>query len=188
LLGGSIQRELTERRVRRVIEWRRAILVSEVVPKIWKRAPGRCGSLVAAVGDQAVLHAEGAVTLACIDRAWRDHLAFCAELGEGIHLVRLAGEDPLTGFASHAIRAYSRMDEAIDQAVLAALSSVRITGGSIDLTGTGLIQPSSTWTYLLSETPLPQSHRDDAHRSRRGHAGHLFGGIADAVLDRVGAG
>lgn len=101
-----------------------------------------------------MLDAERAVTLACIDGAWRDHLAFCAALREGIHLVRLGGEDPLTRFASEAIRTFSRMDEAIDQAVLAALSSVRIAAGRIDLTGTGLKVPSSTWTYLVNDDPF----------------------------------
>ena len=76
-----------------------------------------------------MLDAERTVTLACIDRAWRDHLALCADLREGIHLVRLGGQDPLTHFTSEAIRAFSRIDEAIDEAVLAALDKVRTAGG-----------------------------------------------------------
>ena len=78
------------------IERRRAILRGD-------DPPGRLGArartpraLVAAAGEQAVLDAERAVTLGCIDRAWRDHLALCADLREGIHLVRLGGQDPLT--------------------------------------------------------------------------------------------
>ncbi len=92
--------------------------------------------------------------LACIDRAWRDHLALCADLREGIHLVRLGGQDPLTHFTSEAIHAFSRIDDAIDQAVLAALAAVRIAGSALDLTGTGLKAPTSTWTYLVNDDPF----------------------------------
>ena len=92
--------------------------------------------------------------LGCIDRAWRHHLAFCADVREGIHLVRLGGQDPLTRFTSEAIQAFSQMDDAIDEAVLAALAAVRIAGGQLDLTGTGLKAPSSTWTYLVNDDPF----------------------------------
>ena len=41
-----------------------------------------------------------AVMLFQIDRAWRDHLALAADLREGIHLVSLGGQDPLTRFTA----------------------------------------------------------------------------------------
>ena len=72
-------------------------------------------------GAQAVLDAERTVMLGPSTRAWRDHLAFCADLREGIHLVRLGGQDPLTRFTTEAIRAFSVLDETIDGSVLAAL-------------------------------------------------------------------
>ena len=43
-----------------------------------------------------------------------------------IHLVRLGGQDPLTRFTSEAIAAFATIDEAIDEAVLAALATVRV--------------------------------------------------------------
>ncbi len=91
-------------------------------PDVWERAPERRAALVAAAGERAVVDAERTVTLGCIDRAWRDHLALCADVREGIHLVRLGGQDPLTRFTSEAIQAFSRIDDAIDEAVLAALA------------------------------------------------------------------
>jgi preprotein translocase subunit SecA len=109
---------------------------------------------VAAAGEQAVLAAERVVMLACIDRAWRDHLALCADLREGIHLVRLGGQDPLTVFTSEAIQAFSRIDDAIEEAVLAALAKVRIVGSRVDLTSTAIKAPSATWTYLVNDDPF----------------------------------
>jgi preprotein translocase subunit SecA len=145
---------VVEEQHRRLIERRRAMLLGEDAPDVWARVPARRAVLVAAAGERAVLDAERAVTLACIDRAWRDHLALCADLREGIHLVRLGGQDPLTRFTSEAIRAFSQIDEAIDEAVLAAVATVRVAGGELDLTATGLKGPSSTWTYLVNDDPF----------------------------------
>jgi preprotein translocase subunit SecA len=38
--------------------------------------------------------------------------------------------------------------------VLAALAAVRVAGCAVDLTGTGLKAPSSTWTYLVNDDPF----------------------------------
>ena len=135
-------------------EWRAAILSGEQPPDIWQRAPDRRAGLVAAAGEAAVVAAERRVALACIDRAWRDHLAACADLREGIHLVRLGGQDPLTFFTAEAIRGFTGIEDAIEDAVLDTLSSVRAEGGAIDLSGTGLKAPSSTWTYLVNDDPF----------------------------------
>jgi preprotein translocase subunit SecA len=137
-----------------VIERRRAVLLGDYVPEMWQAVPARRQALVDSVGDHAVVDAERTVTLACIDRAWRDHLAFCAELREGIHLVRLGGQDPLTHFSSEVIRAFSLIDDAIDDAVLASLQAVRVVDGRIDLSATGLRAPSATWTYLVNDDPF----------------------------------
>jgi preprotein translocase subunit SecA len=139
---------------RQVVDRRRAVLLGAEPADIWEREPGRRARLVEAVGEPEVVEGERHVTLACIDRAWRDHLGVCAELREGIHLVRLGGRDPLTHFTSEAIRAFSQIDDAIDDAVLAALAKVRVTGGRLDLTGTGLKAPTSTWTYLVNDDPF----------------------------------
>ena len=139
---------------RQLIERRQAILRGDDAPDIWELEPDRRAALVEAASEDAVVLAEQAVTLGCIDRAWRDHLALCADLREGIHLVRLGGQDPLTHFTSEAIRTFSRIDEAIDEAVLAALANVRVAGGKLDLSATGLKAPSSTWTYLINDDPF----------------------------------
>jgi len=145
---------VVEEQHRQLVERRQALLVCEDSPDVWATAPDRRGPLVAAAGEQAVVRAERVVTLACIDRAWRDHLAFCAELREGIHLVRLGGQDPLTVFTNDVIRVFARIDDAIDDAVLAALEAVRVNGGEIDLTATGIKSPASTWTYLVNDDPF----------------------------------
>ena len=46
-----------------------------------------------------------------IDRAWRDHLALAADLREGIHLVSLGGQDPLTRFTTEIAAAFRSMED-----------------------------------------------------------------------------
>ena len=137
-----------------IVERRYSILTGEDAPGIWQRTTEQRAALVAAVGEHAVVDAERTVTLACIDRAWRDHLALCADVREGIHLVRLGGQDPLTAFTSEAIQAFSTIDEAIDEAVGAALAKARVVDGRVDLTSTGITAPSATWTYLVNDDPF----------------------------------
>jgi preprotein translocase subunit SecA len=143
-----------EEQHRQLAERRRAVLAGDGASDLCPGVPGRREALVAAAGEPAVLDAERAITLACIDRAWRDHLALCADLREGIHLVRLGGQDPLTHFTSEAIRSFARIHDAIDDAVLAALDTVQVSGGELDLSATGLQAPSSTWTYLVNDDPF----------------------------------
>ncbi len=145
---------VVEEQHQRIMERRGAVLVGDEVPGMWEHDPARRAALVAATSEEAVREAERVVTLGCIDRAWRDHLAFCADVREGIHLVRLGGADPLTTFTSEAIRAFTSIDDAIDEMVLAALATVRVDGSRLDLTATGIKGPSSTWTYLVNDDPF----------------------------------
>jgi preprotein translocase subunit SecA len=145
---------VVERQRREVMQRRQALLSGAEPPNIWSQAGDRYDALVAAVGQDAVDRAEVAVTLHHIDRLWRDHLALCADLREGIHLVSLAGKDPLTHFTHQAIGAFRQIEEAVDDAVLESLALVRATGGSLDLGAVGLKRPSSTWTYIVNDDPF----------------------------------
>ena len=139
---------------RRMMERRQDMLHDRDVPDIWARNPTRRLTLVEAVGEEAVDRAEKIVMLFEIDRAWRDHLALCADLREGIHLVRLGGQDPLTTFSAQAIKAFSQIDDRIDEAVETALENVRVRGNALDLESLGMKAPASTWTYLVNDDPF----------------------------------
>jgi preprotein translocase subunit SecA len=128
--------------------------MSEEPPDIWQDDGARRDALVAKVGEEVVTDAERLVVLGCIDRAWRDHLALATDLRDGIHLVRLGGRDPLTHYTSEMIRAFSELDDVVSALALAALTAVRVDGGRLDLSATGLKGPSSTWTYLVNDDPF----------------------------------
>ena len=139
-------------------------------------------------GEDAVRRAERAVMLFQIDRAWRDHLAFAADLREGIHLVSLGGQDPLTRFTTDIKLAFRRMEDAIDSAVLDALTHVRVSGGRIDLEGLGIRGPSSTWTYLVNDDPFRNQIGMMLTGPGRTTHRHLCRGRDDAAAAPVGAG
>ena len=135
-------------------ERRGAVLHGVDEPSIWIRDPSRRAALAQAVGTAAVVAAERTAMLACLDRAWRNHLATCADVREGIHLVRLGGEDPLTVFTRAAIHAFGQLDQGVEDGVLAALGVARVRNGRIALEGAGLDAPAATWTYLVNDDPF----------------------------------
>ncbi len=135
---------------RRLAADRQALLLGRE-PEVWRRRPGRYAELVAAAGEEAVRRAERDVTLQHLDRAWCDHLDFVAELREGIHLVGLGGEDPLTRFQVKTAEAFRAMREEIDDAVLESLDRVAPRRGGLEVGGIELQGPSSTWTYLVND-------------------------------------
>ena len=138
----------------RVHARRQALLTGEEPPDVWPEEGERYEALVAAVGEAAVRRAETAVTLGHIDRAWSEYLSFVAELREGIHLVGLGGQDPLSRFKVQAAEAFRAMEDEVEASVRAALPDV--TPG-LDAEGLSVLDvkgPSSTWTYLINDDPF----------------------------------
>jgi preprotein translocase subunit SecA len=137
-----------------VVERRAALLSGAAEADIWATDPGARAALVRAAGEAATDDAERAVTRAHLDRLWREHLARCTDLREGIHLVRLGGADPLQRFVQEARAGFARLDESLDAAVLASLKQVRSAPGGLEIGGVDLKGPSATWTYLVNDDPF----------------------------------
>jgi len=138
-----------------LMDRRQALLHGDDVPDVWKNAaPERYAELVASSSEDAVERAERTVTLFHIDRVWRDHLAYSADLREGIHLVSLGGIAPLSRFTSDVRAAFRQVEEIIDRAVLETLPLVTAGAGGLDLGAAGIKGPSSTWTYLVNDDPF----------------------------------
>ena len=137
-----------------VMERRAALVSGKEVPEVWAGVPEARARLVTAVGEAATDDAERAVTRAHLDRLWREHLAACADLREGIHLVRLGGQDPLERFTTEVRSAFAQLTAALDEAVLSALDGIRAQGGRVEIAGVDLKGPSSTWTYLVNDDPF----------------------------------
>jgi preprotein translocase subunit SecA len=162
---------------REVMAARQDILHGRKVPEVWERS-ARWRALVGEGGEDAVRSAERKVLLFQIDRAWREHLALAADLREGIHLVGLGGQDPLTRFTTEIALAFRRIEATIDAAVLDVLDGVRVRDGRVDLEGLGIRGPSSTWTYLVNDDPF----RDQIGRMLTGPGRTTVAVYAAAVM------
>ena len=86
-----------------------------------------------------------------LDAAWSDHLAWLADLREGIHLVSIGRKEPLQEFQQAATEAFLKLEDRIGDATEASLRSLIASEGPIDLEAAGLKGPSSTWTYLVND-------------------------------------
>ena len=139
---------------RRVHARRQALLLGREEPDLWREEGAPYEALVRAVGADAVRKAEVVVTLAHIDRAWSDYLSFVADLREGIHLVGLGGQDPLSRFKVQAADAFEAMQDDVADSVRASLAQIHAGAGGIDLSHLALKGPASTWTYLVNDDPF----------------------------------
>ncbi len=137
-----------------LMERRTALLEERDEPDVWQTDPERYASLVARAGVSNVREAERLTTLWCIDRAWSDHLAYAADLREGIHLTALGGHDPLTRFTTDLTVRFRQIDAHIDAAVRESLDTLSFEDGGIVLPDAILKGPSSTWTYLVNDDPF----------------------------------
>ncbi len=138
-----------------LMERRQSLLHGDEAPDVWKNAAAeRYETLVASSSEDDVERAERTVTLFHIDRVWREHLAYCADLREGIHLVSLGGMDPLSRFTSDVMAAFRSVEETIDRAVLETLALVTVGATGLELGAAGIKGPSSTWTYLVNDDPF----------------------------------
>jgi preprotein translocase subunit SecA len=146
--------DVVEHQRRLLLERRDKVLAGHEGLQVWSQRPDLRAALAATAGEPAVQRAEQAVTLFHIDRAWRDHLALIADLREGIHLVSLAGKDPLTHFTTTIIGAFDGIDAVIDQAVIEDLPRITARDGRLELEAAGIRGPSSTWTYLVNDDPF----------------------------------
>lgn len=92
------------------------------------------------------------VMLFHLDARWVDHLAFLNDLREGIHLRTFAREKPHEAFNTESIRVFSTFwSDVIDDSA-STVEEAEFTDTGIDLASHGLKRPSSTWTYLTTES------------------------------------
>ncbi|MER6813996.1 accessory Sec system translocase SecA2 [Spirillospora sp. NPDC000708] len=141
---------------REVLTERDAVLTGDAADTAMAAdAPAKHAELVKAAGAEAVAEAARQVVLYQLDRCWAEHLAFLAELREGIHLRSLGrGLDPLVEFNREAVPAGKRLLGDARRRSVAAFEELTATAEGVDLDAAGLKRPSATWTYLVHDNPF----------------------------------
>ncbi|MCW2905035.1 MAG: secA2 [Streptosporangiaceae bacterium] len=120
-----------------------------------RQSPERHAELRAAVGKHTLEGAARQIVLYHLDRCWAEHLAYLADLREGIHLRSLArGLNPLDEFHREAVPAYKRLLGQARSRATESFGGLTATDGTLDLDGAGLQRASATWTYLVHDNPF----------------------------------
>ena len=136
-------------------DWRRQILEGRAELELLAEAcPERYEELRARVGEEVLEDVELRITLLVIDRCWCDYLSEMSRVRDGIHLVAIGGKTPYEVFHKHAREAFNGTLDFIDEQVVAIFESVTVTEEGVDWEGEGLLGPSSTWTYLVTDMPF----------------------------------
>lgn len=105
------------------------------------------------------------VTLFSLDERWRQHLALLSEIRDGVHLRKLAGQNPVDEFHRIALREFDGFFTAVDAAVHDRMQQVGDRDDPLDVLG--LQRPSATWTYMLRDDPLGDAMGRAAAEIRR---------------------
>ncbi|MGP6171424.1 preprotein translocase subunit SecA [Microbacterium sp. A204] len=105
------------------------------------------------------------VTLYSLDDHWQRHLALLSEIRDGIHLRRLAGQNPVDEFHRIALREFDGFFDRVDSTISDLLHMVE--DGADPLGELGLRRPSATWTYMLRDDPIGDAIGRAASEIRR---------------------
>ena len=146
---------------RQQIAQRRRAALQENSGLLAQCAPKRFESLCNEYGEPLLQQVERQITLAALDRLWADHLATVADIREGIHLHGLsgnnpfhAGQEPLIQFHRKVSAAFRDAWDGLDDRVVEAFRTTRISSQGADLADVGLDTPSATWTYIINDDPF----------------------------------
>jgi len=145
---------------------RRRVLVGEVGTGLRERCPHRWQELQATVPVDVLDAVARRLTLLVTDRCWSDHLAELKRMRDGMHVVGFVGRDPVAEFSREAGRAFAELEEEIETEVDTLFQELDVGADGVDWENHGLVGPSSTWTYLVSDAPFgDNSMRGVANRA-----------------------
>ncbi|KNF07619.1 accessory Sec system translocase SecA2, actinobacterial type [Gottschalkia purinilytica] len=140
---------------RRIIHNKRQdILIDKVPLKILSiKAAERYDFFRSQVGEETLRKVEKQIILYCINKCWADYLDYISHIRETIHLVVIGGKNPLDEFRKIAIEAFDEMMNRIEHEIVNTFHDVEINEDGIKIDKARLKVPSSTWTYLIDDSP-----------------------------------
>jgi len=139
---------------RKVIQKRRQeVIRDEAELSLLKENAGKHYSEIRVfLGQEELDKLDKRITLLQIDRFWADHLAMITDVRESIHLVNVGGESPINEFQRILTDAFREREQKINKEIVKSFESLKITKDGVDLDSDELKGPSSTWTYLISDS------------------------------------
>jgi len=82
------------------------------------------------------------------DLTWAKHLNFASELRDGIHLVRLGGENPVRVYQKKTFEHFNLIEAEMEKTI-ADFMEKNPLGNDLPIK-----RPSSTWTYMVNDNPF----------------------------------
>ncbi|WP_167475300.1 accessory Sec system translocase SecA2 [Nocardia arthritidis] len=144
----NIQREV-------VLDHRHQVLTGDEAPRrLRELCSERYELLLETAGAEALSDTARAIVLYHLDRCWSEHLAYLADVREGIHLRALGRETPIDEFHRIAVAEFSEFLPEAYRRSAETFDRVEITDDGADLEALGLKRPTSTWTYLINDNPF----------------------------------
>jgi preprotein translocase subunit SecA len=146
---------LIERQRRMFFENRRKTLSDDSLTHFYQiNCPVQCDQIKKRIGSSKLTKICRFISLHYIDKAWSQYLDEIAEIREGIHLTKLAYQDPLFEFFKIAVEMFDNLQSDIESKMINKFNDLNANGSNIDMDNLGLKAPSSTWTYLINDDPF----------------------------------
>jgi preprotein translocase subunit SecA len=145
--------EVLERQRLAFLARRERVLVGADRGQLDDAAEARRRELMEELGEDVVAEALRFTRLRLLDVAWCDHLAWVADLREGLTLQSLGGADPWIWFNRETFLAFSRLIAESEARASEVFRRAVITRDGVDLAREGLERPAATWTYLTTDMP-----------------------------------
>ncbi|MGH3434259.1 MAG: accessory Sec system translocase SecA2, partial [Thermocrispum sp.] len=161
---------LIERQRTDLLKFRDEVLTGDVAAGHLESESGtkdKYAEAVEALGKERAAEVTREILLFHVDQLWSDHLAFLADVRESIHLRALGKETPIDEFHRAAIPEFHKIIESAKERTAETFGEAELTDGGLDLAGTGVRKPTSTWTYLVHDNPF-DSDAEQALKKVRG--------------------
>ncbi|GAB3954364.1 accessory Sec system translocase SecA2 [Kribbella albertanoniae] len=142
-----------------LLDTREKVLTEDLAAtELSERVKEKYDELVEEHGEDKVKDAARRIALHHLDRRWTDHLAFLADLREGIHLRSLAGGivhmKPIDEFNKSAIASFDTLIADAWKDAAETFAEATITDSGLDEAASGVPRPTATWTYLVNDNPF----------------------------------
>ena len=112
--------------------------------------PEKFTFLVSKYGKENVCSSEKIICLRIITDAWAEYLENMAYVKDSIHIMKMSGKDPLFEYNKILFDSFTELKANIKNRILDSLQKAEINESGVDTESLGLVKPSSTWTYIVS--------------------------------------
>ncbi len=114
--------------------------------------PDRYDMLGKKYGKPFINKIERQIILRVINQCWADYLDNMSYVKDSIHILKMSGKDPLFEYNRVLFDSFYELKTNIHEQILSLLETIPIDENGIDLDAHGFPKPTSTWTYIVSNT------------------------------------